>query len=165
MGCGRGFGRAGSVPTPAATRTTPLPEPQPPPQPAPKPQPAPEQEGDAVGAILARDSRYSREAYSFVMGALQHTVEKLGERRHVTGQELLAGIRAVARERFGLMAPAVFRAWGIRQTEDFGRVVFNLVEAKVLSKREEDSVEDFRDGFDFGSAFEPEYDLEPPAGV
>ena len=123
------------------------------------------QEGDAVGAILARDSRYGREAYSFVMAALQHTVEKLEERRHVTGQELLSGIRELGRERFGMMAPAVFRAWGIRKTDDFGRVVFNLVEAKVLSKREEDSVEDFRDGFDFGSAFEPEYDLEPPAGV
>ncbi len=114
--------------------------------------------------ILARDRRFSREAYSFVMAALQHTVERLGERRHVTGQELLEGIRDLARERFGMMAPAVFNAWGIRKTEDFGRAVFNLVEAKVLSKRPEDSLEDFREGFDFATAFEPEYDLEPPSG-
>jgi len=125
----------------------------------------PEPEGDAVGKIVARDRRFGREAYSFVMAALQRTVERLGERRHVTGQELLAGVRELGRERFGMMAPAVFRAWGIRQTEDFGLVVFNLVEAKVLSRRPEDSLEDFREGFDFATAFEPEYDLEPPAGV
>ncbi|HOX07709.1 MAG TPA: hypothetical protein PK280_15020 [Planctomycetota bacterium] len=125
----------------------------------------PESEGGAVETILARDSRYSREAYSFLMASLQHTVEKLGERRHVSGQELLGGVRDLARERFGMMAPAVFRAWGIRRTEDFGRMVFNLVEAKVLSKRPEDSIEDFREGFDFGTAFEPEYDLEPPSGA
>jgi uncharacterized repeat protein (TIGR04138 family) len=118
-----------------------------------------------VETILAQDRRFSREAYSFVMAALQHTVEHLGERRHVTGQELLGGIRDLARERFGMMAPAVFGAWGIRKTEDFGRIVFNLVEARVLSKRPEDTIEDFREGFDFSTAFEPEYDLEPPAGA
>ena len=122
------------------------------------------EETDAVGRILARDPRYSREAYAFVMAALQHTVEKLGERRHVSGQELLAGIRDLAGERFGMMAPAVFNAWGLRRSDDFGRVVFNLVEAKVLSKRPEDSVEDFHDGFDFATAFEPTYDLESPTG-
>jgi uncharacterized repeat protein (TIGR04138 family) len=116
-------------------------------------------DSDAVESIVARDGRYHREAYRFVMAALEHTVQDLGERRHVSGQELLEGIRAMGRERFGMMAPAVFNAWGIRQTEDFGRVVFNLVEAGVLSKRDEDSVEDFRDGFDFATAFEPEYDL------
>jgi uncharacterized repeat protein (TIGR04138 family) len=125
----------------------------------------PENEGGAVEAILARDRRYSREAYSFVMAALQHTVENLGERRHVTGQELLAGIRSLARERFGMMAPAVFNAWGAHKSEDFGWIVFNLVEAKVLSKRPEDSIEDFREGFDFATDFEPEYDLEPPPGA
>jgi uncharacterized repeat protein (TIGR04138 family) len=132
-----------------------------------KPKPAaPENnEGNAVDAILAQDRRFSREAYAFVMGALQHTVERLGERRHVTGQELLTGVRDLARERFGMMAPAVFSAWGIRKTEDFGRIVFNLVEAKVLSKRPEDTIDDFREGFDFATAFEPEYDLEPPSGA
>jgi len=117
-------------------------------------------DNDAVESILAGDARYGREAYRFVMAALEHTVQRLGERRHVDGQELLNGIRDVGRERFGMMAPAVFNAWGIRETEDFGRVVFNLVEAGVLSKRDEDSVEDFRNGFDFATAFEPEYDLE-----
>jgi uncharacterized repeat protein (TIGR04138 family) len=116
-------------------------------------------DNDRIDAILAGDKRFGREAYRFVMAALEHTVQRMGERRHVTGQELLAGIRELGRERFGMMAPAVFNAWGIRETEDFGLVVFNLVEAGVLSKRDEDSVEDFRDGFDFATAFEPEYDL------
>jgi uncharacterized repeat protein (TIGR04138 family) len=115
---------------------------------------------DAVETILAGDKRYGREAYRFVIASLEHTVQNMGERRHVTGQELLEGIRDLGRERFGMMSPAVFKAWGIRETEDFGRMVFNLVEAGVLSKRDEDSVEDFRNGFDFATAFEPEYDLE-----
>jgi uncharacterized repeat protein (TIGR04138 family) len=117
---------------------------------------------DALEKILSGDSRYDREAYRFVMAALEHTVENLSERRHVDGTELLKGIRDVARERFGMMAPTVFKAWGINQTEDFGHIVFNLVEGGVLSKRDEDSVDDFRDGFDFATAFAPEYDLSPP---
>ncbi len=117
------------------------------------------EDNDKIDAILTGDRRYSREAYRFVMAALEHTVREAGERRHVSGQELLEGIRDLGRDRFGMMAPAVFNAWGISETEDFGRVVFNLVEAGVLSKRDEDSVDDFRDGFDFATAFEPEYDL------
>ncbi len=117
-------------------------------------------DGDAIDNILREDHRYAREVYRFMMAALEQTVQKSGERRHVTGQELLKGVRELGRDRFGMMAPTVFNAWGIQKTEDFGRVVFNLVEGGVLSKRDEDSVEDFRDGFDFATAFEPEYDLE-----
>ena len=117
-------------------------------------------DGDAIDNILREDHRYAREVYRFMMAALEHTVQKSGERRHVTGQELLKGVREMGRDRFGMMAPTVFNAWGIQKTEDFGRVVFNLVEGGVLSKRDEDTVEDFRDGFDFATAFEPEYDLE-----
>lgn len=120
--------------------------------------------GEVIDAILAKDQRFHREAYAFVMAALEHTIQRLGERRHVSGPELLDGVRDLARDRFGMMAMAVFNAWGIRRTEDFGRVVFNLVEAGVLSKRDEDSVEDFRDGFDFATAFEPEYDLGQAQG-
>ena len=123
-----------------------------------------ERDTDAVEGILQKDRRYGREAYRFVMAALEHTVQHAGERRHVSGGELLEGIREVAGERFGMMAPTVFIAWGVRKTEDFGRIVFNLVEAGVLSRRDEDSVEDFRDGFDFATAFEPEYDLDPSSG-
>ena len=66
---------------------------------------------DAIEAILSGDKRFGREAYRFVMASLEHTVQKMGERRHVTGQELLEGIRDLGRERFGMMAPAVFNAW------------------------------------------------------
>jgi uncharacterized repeat protein (TIGR04138 family) len=135
----------------------------PPDAPVPAPAPAPGSDRDAVEEVLEKDARYKREAYHFVMAGLQYTVEHLGARRHVSGQELLKGIRNLACERFGMMAPTVFRAWGITETRDFGQIVFNLVEAKVLSRRPEDSLDDFRDGFDFATAFEPEYDLEPPA--
>ena len=76
-----------------------------------------------------------------------------GPERHVTGQELLAGMRQYAIEQFGPLAGAVWRAWGIRDTLDWGRIVFLLVEEGMLNRQDTDSIEDFRPGFDFDAAF------------
>lgn len=114
---------------------------------------------DRIQEVRARDRRFSRHAYYFVLDALDHTMARLGrdqltgEDRHVGGRELLAGIREHAAEAFGPMASLVFERWGIRRSEDFGEVVFNLIDADLLSRRDEDSRLDFHDGFDFESAF------------
>ena len=84
-------------------------------------------------------------------------MESLGERRHVSGETLLDGIKQLARDRYGVMATDVFNEWGVHSTLDFGRVVFHLVDADLLSKRDEDSLSDFIDKFDFKQAFEKEY--------
>jgi len=110
-----------------------------------------------VEEIVAKDPRYKVEAYEFVMSALNYTQRKLDKRRHVTGQELLEGIREYGLERFGLMARTVFHNWGIRKTEDFGNVVFNMVDAGLMSKTEKDSIDDFKDGYDFEEAFDKGY--------
>ena len=110
--------------------------------------------GDAVRElILKRDPRFSIEAYRFMFEALDHTIRKIGARRHVTGQELLDGIRDFARLRFGPLAKTVFRCWNVQRSEDFGEIVFNLVEAGLMSKTETDTREDFKNGFDFDDAF------------
>ena len=108
---------------------------------------------DAVDALRARGSRYAREAYVFVVAALGETVRALpaerladGERRHLSGQELTAGVIRTAREEFGPLAPMVFREWGVRATEDVGEIVFDLVEAGQLSARPEDTRADFTGG-------------------
>jgi uncharacterized repeat protein (TIGR04138 family) len=50
--------------------------------------------------------------------------------------------------RYGLMARTVFRRWGIEKTDDFGEIVFNLVEATLMSKTNEDSRRDFQGVYD-----------------
>lgn len=109
-----------------------------------------------IQALVQRDSRYKPEAYLFALAALHFTVTQLPERRHVTGQELLEGIRIYGLDQFGPLTRQVFEHWGIHSTEDFGRIVFLLVEVKLLGKTEEDSIADFRDAYDFAEAFNPQ---------
>jgi len=110
--------------------------------------------------IVRKDVRYTREAYDFVSEALQYTIKRKGVPGHISGQELLAGIRGYAKERFGLLARAVFNSWGVKRTEDFGEIVFNMVKHNLLQKRAEDSIADFCDGYNFRHAFEEEFDFE-----
>ena len=108
-----------------------------------------------IDKICARSPRYAPESYLFTLAALHFTVAALPEPRHVTGPELLAGIRQYALDQFGAMSRAVFEHWGVQATEDFGRIVFALVEAQVLGKTEEDSLEDFREVYAFDESFGP----------
>jgi uncharacterized repeat protein (TIGR04138 family) len=106
---------------------------------------------DTVDRIRESEPRYRREAYGFVVAALGHTVQALPRerlddpaRRHLSGQELVLGVVQLARREFGLMAPAVFREWGVVAHEDIGQIVFRLVDSGELSARPEDTLEDFR---------------------
>lgn len=88
---------------------------------------------EALDLILAKDRRYTREAYVFVREALDRTQQAIGkiterEVRHVTGQELLAGTREFALAEYGPMAMMVLNEWGIHTSRDFGEIVFNMVE-------------------------------------
>jgi len=111
---------------------------------------------------VAKDPRYKPEAYIFVHDALGHTWARLDERRHVTGRELLEGIKDLALKRYGRMAKAVLNSWGVKTTDDFGAIVFNLVGAGLLSKTEEDRVEDFHEVYDFDEVFVRSYDVTGP---
>ena len=51
------------------------------------------------------------------------------------------------------MVVTVLSYWGIRSTEDVGHMVFNLIGAGIFGKTEEDSIEDFKNIFDFHEAF------------
>lgn len=124
----------------------------------------------ALEQIQEKDPRYARDAYPFVREALEHMrkdnvkpardgrghEDKKSDppsARHVTGQELLEGIRVYALEQFGPMVPTVFEEWGIRQCSDFGEIVFNMVEFRLLATTENDSREDFKNGYNFDEAF------------
>ncbi|MBM3961787.1 MAG: hypothetical protein FJ306_07800 [Planctomycetes bacterium] len=114
---------------------------------------------DKIQGLRRRDRRFSRNAYYFVLDALDWTIaelgrdEKAGEERHVGGRELLIGIKEYASLQFGPMAPLVFERWGVRRSADFGEVVFNLVDAELLSRRATDSRLDFVDASDFRETF------------
>jgi uncharacterized repeat protein (TIGR04138 family) len=103
--------------------------------------------------VVARDGRYHVNAYRFVYEALDYTVKQLEKKRHISGRELLEGIKNLAIEQFGGLAVMVFDVWGVRKTADFGNIVFNLVEADLMSRSEEDSREDFDGVYEFREVF------------
>ncbi len=113
-----------------------------------------------IDRIIAKNARYKFEAYGFVMAGLHHTVSKFTKPRHVTGRELLEGIRDYALEQFGPLARTVLGYWGISKTEDFGNVVFALVDAGILRKQPEDKIEDFRNIYDFKEVFDKGYKIK-----
>ncbi len=112
---------------------------------------------NALEVICEKDSRYKQDAYDFLMEALNFTQKKLERSKHVTGLELLEGVKELLMQKFGPMTMSVLKHWGINSTEDFGNIVFNLVENRVLSKTEEDSLEHFRNGYSFEEVFEHGY--------
>lgn len=115
--------------------------------------------GSAIRKINAtKDPKYPEGAYRFVMEALEFSVKRLDMPRHISGRELLDGIRDFAREELGVLARTVFDIWGITRTNDFGNIVFNLVEAGIMGKTENDSIHDFDDVYSFADAFPSELD-------
>lgn len=113
---------------------------------------------EAIERIVAKDRRYHTESYLFLLDALDYTQrlvakESKGQVRHVSGQELLRGIREYALQQFGPMALTVFEEWGVRSGEDFGEIVFNMVETGLLARTEKDTRADFAGGYDFEEAF------------
>jgi uncharacterized repeat protein (TIGR04138 family) len=103
--------------------------------------------------VVARDGRYHVNAYRFVYEALDYTVKQLDKKRHISGRELLEGIKNLAIEQFGGLACMVLGIWGVSKTADFGNIVFNLVEADLMSRSEDDTREDFDGVYDFREVF------------
>jgi uncharacterized repeat protein (TIGR04138 family) len=126
-----------------------------------------------LAELVRRDPRYAYEAYEFLYSALEHTQKRLGRlprreagasgepqpQHHVSGPELLDGVRELALREFGLMARTVFRMWGINRTDDFGELVFNLVESNLMSKTDEDHRTDFHNVYDLDKALVEDYQI------
>lgn len=113
---------------------------------------------EAVDAVSRDDRRYHPEAYLFLRDSLESTLKRRKKAKkevggHVAAAELLDGFRLHAVGEFGPMAMTVLDYWGVRSCEDVGQMVFNLVNAGVFGKTDEDTPESFSGGFDFHSAF------------
>jgi uncharacterized repeat protein (TIGR04138 family) len=115
---------------------------------------------EILDQLQERNPRFHTRAYFFVLASLHSVIRSLDEPRHISGGELAQGVRRLALDRYGPMARTVLEHWGIHETEDVGGVVFALVDQGVLVKQDEDSLEDFRDVFDFEEAFELNYPWE-----
>ncbi|MES2568648.1 MAG: Minf_1886 family protein [Verrucomicrobiota bacterium] len=111
----------------------------------------------ALDQIISEDARYARDAYHFLREALDFTIKHRKKSKdhsaHVSGQQLLDGIRLFALREFGPMVPTVFEYWNVHTCEDFGEMVFNLIHVKVFGKTERDSLEDFKGAYTFTDAF------------
>ena len=117
---------------------------------------------EMLDAIVERDPRFQRDAYHFVREALDYTQkliskENKGNVRHITGQELLGGLRQYALHQYGPMTSTLLEEWGIRTCGHFGEIVFNMVETGLLAKTEKDTRDDFQTGYDFVDAFQKPY--------
>ncbi|HTG84943.1 MAG TPA: Minf_1886 family protein, partial [Gemmatimonadales bacterium] len=108
---------------------------------------------EVLERIRQQEDRYDQRAYLFVLAALEFLQSKLPERRHVTGAELAWACRDFAVRQYGLLAFGVLTYWGVRRTEDIGRIVFVLVHTKVLSAEPTDREQDFAGVYDFAAAF------------
>ncbi len=136
-----------------------------------------------LAQLVRRDRRYSLEAYQFVYDALRFAQEKLhlgsdrpseplegkarrqrqeGGERHLTGQELCEAARLLALEQFGYMAKCVLNSWGVRQTGDFGEIVYNLIGIGLMRKTKEDRREDFDDVYEFESGLSESFSITMP---
>jgi len=106
-----------------------------------------------ITEISEKDKRYHKEAYLFVLVALEYTLAKQNVRRHLSGQELSKGISDYARDQYGYMAKIVLENWGITTTLDFGDIVYLMIEHGLMSKTRDDRKEDFSDVYDFNEEF------------
>ena len=125
---------------------------------------------EALESVVGSDPRYQRDGYIFLRDALDFTTKQQKKIkgvsvRHVTGPELLDGVRHYALKEFGPMVMTVFDSWGIRSCEDVGHMVFNLIGAGVFGKTEQDSIEDFKNVYDFEEAFVKPFAPEKPETV
>jgi uncharacterized repeat protein (TIGR04138 family) len=112
---------------------------------------------EALQKIGARDGRFHERAYLFVLAALEYAQGRLPARRHLSGAELAWACRDFALEQFGLLAPSVLDHWGVHRTEDFGAIVFALIDVGLLASQPSDRVEDFDRVYEFGEAFRAGY--------
>jgi len=123
---------------------------------------------EAVDRIIAEDPRYHRDIYAFIRDALDFTVKQQkksreGLSRHVTPGQLLDGIRLFALKEFGPMVFTVFDYWNVHSCEDLGYIVFNMIRKEILGKNDSDTLDQFRNGYDFHEAFVVPFLPAPPA--
>ena len=116
---------------------------------------------EAVTRCCEIDDRYDPEAYYFLREGLDRAMAAVTPPghppRHVTGQQLCAVLRDYALSEFGPLAGLVLNEWNIHSTDDFGNLVYNLIDVGIFSKSPTDDRESFHDVYNFEETFEKPY--------
>jgi uncharacterized repeat protein (TIGR04138 family) len=107
----------------------------------------------ALAALRKRDGKYHERAYVFVLAALEFAQTRLPARRHLSGAELAWACRDFALAQFGMLASTVLSHWGVHTTEDFGQIVFMLIDVGLLASQPTDRIEDFERVYHFADVF------------
>jgi uncharacterized repeat protein (TIGR04138 family) len=115
---------------------------------------------EVMARIRARGGEYHERGYLFVLATIEFLQTRLEVRRHVSGPELAWACRDFAQQQFGLLAPAVLAHWGIKRTDDIGRIVFTLVEVGLLVTQPGDSETDFEGVYQFADVFGDSYEWQ-----
>src|SRR5256885_16034752 len=102
----------------------------------------------ALAELRKRDGKYNERAYVFVLAALEFAQTRLPARRHLNGGEVAWACRDFALEQFGVLAAAGLTHWGIQATEDFGQIVFLLIDVGLLARPPTAKLEDFEHVYD-----------------
>lgn len=117
-------------------------------------------------ASYTRSSTYHPNAFKFVYSALRFSQEQLGRDRrsefsgHISGPELLDGMRLLALQHFGMLSVQVFKSWGVTSTDDIGHIVFEMIDAGEMRRTPHDQLSDFFGVYDFEKAFCEDYKLD-----
>lgn len=110
--------------------------------------------------IVHADSRYALDAYEFVLEGLAFTQKRFRRSSHVSGAELVEGVKAMAVSRFGPLSFYVLQSWGIQTPLDIGHIVFIMIDHGLLSRRDEDTLQDFMLDFDLRKECQRAYQLQ-----
>ena len=89
-----------------------------------------------ISQLMAASSNYALDAYQFVRAGLDKAQKNRFRSSQtvpaqISGAELLEALRELAVEQFGKRAKAILNKWGIFKCEDFGEIVFKMVEAGI----------------------------------
>ena len=104
-----------------------------------------------VDELLTEEQKLIRDtARKHVSKHLKPIIEEAFE-KELFHPEIIPGLAEIGA--FGPMVPTVFEYWGITKTDDFGEMVWSLVELGVFGKTERDSKKDFHAVYSFHDAF------------
>jgi len=110
--------------------------------------------------IAGEDGRFSAPAIRFVYEGLGYTAKNVAEEpKHVSGQTLCEGLKKLALEKWGRLAPLILNTWGIKTTRDFGEIVYLMIEHQWMSAQPNDTIEDFNDVYDFKTVFKDQFEF------
>lgn len=108
--------------------------------------------------IAQDDGRYNPKAFRFVYEGLTYTTKNIVTTpQHISGQTLCEGLKRLAVEKWGRLAMLVLNQWNVSTTQDFGEIVYLMIEHKWMSDQPNDSIEDFYNVFDFKTVFKEKF--------